>query len=518
MTGSSSRFGEALQGAIDQASRTDTPDIPAEHKAGLLRELLAFYRKHRATIDHAVDGAAALSGSPDGRSEVERLEGALRQDISRVDGEAARALLRRAELQPVVSSAQAEGVVAVSVGVSLGLSVLLIGAAAGADALINVDDDRVYVRGFGVVDAGLDVFAGIGLNIGIWQAMPTIDQKTYIGGLLIDVPLGPAVIRIMAVREGSGMWSSPSEFRLLGFTIAINYGVGAGLMVYRGPQYTLGVGPRRAALTVCNCTDGTDPCQPGTSSVAQNVSSKLLCTLENTSEKTITIAPGSTLTLTLPEFFSSSDASAIQVTAPSNWTSPTWNNRALTLEYSGSSTLAWTDPLNITLANVNPSQATPLDGKLTVRIPDAEVQGATIDKPGVVAAANLTLVPAIKYATISWTATVPDFTLDAGYPSSGTNDAAASQDTQKTVCVLAEVTASNNKIWELGYQFYVDDTTKQPYFRACWYEQGTFVNYGTTLFAPNFMVLTSSNQVSTAYFDNVQGNPNTMQITVKLNS
>jgi hypothetical protein len=518
MKAGSSRFGDALQGAIDRALQAETPDIPAEHKAELLREMQEFHRKHRATIDLAVDGAVALAGSPEGRSQVERLEGSLRRDIARVDGEPARALLRRAELQPVVGSAQAEGVVAVSVGVSLGLSIVLIGAAAGADALINVNDDHVYVRGFGVADVGLDLFAGIGLNIGIWQAMPAIDQKTYIGGLLIDVPLGPAVIRVMAVREGPGMWSSPSDFRLLGFTIAINYGVGAGVMVYRGPQYTLGIAPRRASLTVCNCTDGTDPCKPGTSSVAQNVSSKLLCTLENTSEKTITIAPGSTLTLTMPQFFTSSDVSAIQVTPPSNWTSQGWDNRSLTLAYSGSSSLDWTDALNITLANVKPSQADPLDGEVSVRIPDAEVQGATIDKPGVVAAANLTLVPAIKYATISWTATFPNFTLDAGQPSSGTNVTAVSQDSQNTVVMLTEVTDSNNKPWELGYQFYIDDTTQQPYFRACWYEQGTFVKYGTTLFAPNFMVLTSSNQASTAYYDNVQGNPNTMQITVKLNS
>src|ERR1044071_8807752 len=200
------RVGQELQSAIDRSLREEMPELPAEHKARLLHELLAFYRKNQATIDLAVEGARQLACSAHGAAQIARLESMLRGGIAQVDSDAVRGLLRGTELQPFVASAQAQGVAAVSVGVSLGLSLLLIGGAAGADAIVKLDDNKVFARGFGVVDVGLDVFAGIGLNIGVWQTLPIVDQKTYIGGLLLDIPGTP--IRIMAVREGSGLWAN----------------------------------------------------------------------------------------------------------------------------------------------------------------------------------------------------------------------------------------------------------------------------------------------------------------------
>lgn len=516
-----SRFGEALQSAIDKALEQDTPDIPAEHKARMFQELLDFYRAKQATIDLAIDGAVKLSASSWGASQVGRLEGTMRKDIAQVDGEVARGVLRSAELQPFVEAAQAQGVAAVSAGVSLGFDAL-VGVAAGLDALLRLDNDTMILRGWGIVDLGPDLFAGIGLNLGIWPALPTTDKKSYIGGLLLDVPLGPAipvVIRIMVVQEGPGTKSSPSDFTLLGFTFAISAGKGGGLMVYRGVQYALAMPSRRAKLTVCNCTDGTNPCKPGTSSVPQNAVSTLVCTLENTSGKTITVASGGEMTIRMPSYFSSSDASSIQVKPPSGWISEGWNTNTVTLQYTGSSTLQWTDPLSITLMNVKPSKSSPTDGKVTVRIPDAEVPDATIDIPGVSAEASLTLVPSIKYATISkWTADFPNFKLIDGYPTSGTNVPATSQDDQNAVVPLTKVVDSNGKTWDLGYQFYVDDTTKQPCFRACWYQENTIPRNGSTLYGPNFVVLTTTGQDSTAYYSNVIDAPNYIKIiSVALN-
>lgn len=503
-----SGLGDALQSAIERVSGAQGAELRELH------ELRDFYRRHRAAIERAVEGLRALAETP----AAERLADALRRDPAQVDAEAARGLLRGPALEPAVGSAQAEGLAGVGVGIALGLD-LVIGGAAGAEVVVKLDDNSVLLRGYGVLAAGLDVFAGIGLTLGLYQTLPAVDTQNYTGGLLVDLPLGPGALRVMAVREGSGLWTDPSDFKLLGFIIGFYLGVGGGVMLYRGPQLTLALPSRRAMLTVCNCTDGTDPCQPGTSSIAQNVASVLDFTLENTSGKTITIAVGDEMTVDLPRYFTSDDASKIAVAPPKDWTSEGWNGTTLTMAYAGSSALAWdTGSIQFTLTNARPSQPDPLEGRVRVEIPDAVVDGSVLDKDGFVASATLTLVPWIKYATISvWSAGFPDFTLVDGQPTGGTDLTVPSLEDENAVAALTVVTDANGNDWELGYQFYLDPTTEAPYFRACWYEQGTFVKYDKTLFAPNFMVLSSSAQQSTAYYQNIQGNPNTIQITVTLN-
>ena len=522
MTMTTSRFSEVIQRTLDRRLSEETLDIPAEYKQQMIRELREFYQRYQATIDLAIEGALALSDPAADTLQIDLLEDSLRQDPMGFDSGPAHALLYGDALQPMVASAQAQGLLGVSVGLSLGISLLLVGGAAGADVLIKLDDNKIYVRGFAVADVGLDLFAGIGLNIGIWQALPTIDKKVYIGGLLLDIPLEeiglPIAIRIMLVREGPGFWSSPSDFKLLGFTFAINYGAGVGLMAFRGVEYLLGIPPKRAQLTVSNCTDSTNPCQPGTSSIAQNVSSTLVFTLKNTSGQTITIANGDSMLITMPSFFSVTDLNDIDVTPPTDWVSNGFTTSLLTLQYNGASTLSWTT-LVITLNNAKPSQSSPIEGTVNVTIPNAVVQNPTINQPGVVATASLTLVPSISYATISqWTLTHPDFPLVSGYTDSGTNVSVNSQDNRNVVVTLSEVTDSKGAIWILGYQFYVDSTTNDPRFRACWQKKDVFSRDGVTFFAPNFTKLTTESQTSTAFYGNVEGNTDYIEIQVALNS
>lgn len=514
-----SQFGEAFERTINKAMTEETPDLPAEHKAKLLGDLLDFYRKHQVTTDLAVESALKLADSPEGAAGAERMAESLRSSAE-PDGEAMYELVRSPAVQPVMTSAQAEGVAGVSVGISLGLS-LIVGAAAGGDALVNTYDNSACFRGWGIVGAGLDVFIGLGLNVGIWQTLPVLDRKTYLAGFVIDVPVGtyPAAVRFMSVMTGPAFDADHSEFELVGYTLAINVGRGAGFLYYRGVEFAAAIPPRRAQLAVCNCTDGSNPCKPGTSSIGQNISSILDFSLDNTSGKPITIAPDDQMIISMPSYFSSSDLAAIKVTPPSNWSSLGWGTaNNLTLVYKGSNTLSWNDSLTFALASAKPSLPSPTQGKVTVKIPDAKVEGATLDKDGIVASASLTLVPSVQYALISyWTAIHPDFTLVSGSTDSGKNVAATSTPNPNDVTTLGQVMNSAGEVWNLGYQFYVDSSL-QPCFRACWYQDGKFVQYGKTLYAQNVIPVTSSAGLSIAYYGNNQGNPNTLTITVQLTS
>ncbi|MEM9553296.1 MAG: hypothetical protein AAGC60_03495 [Acidobacteriota bacterium] len=517
------RFATALQTAIERSVNDETSELTLEQREAMGKGLLEFYAENPEPMERAAQALATLVKEKRSEAFAEQVDGALRTNRG-IDASRVRSALHGGDLQPVAESVAAEGITALSIGLALPqLDLVVPGGTVGIDALWVPSTNQVFGRGYAQASVGLDASIGIGLSLGLWKEVPTLDRVSYTGGWFIDVDLifygVPYVfLRVTALGVGDKFLTKPGDLTFVGAMLTINGGFGLGFELYRGIEVLIGLPSLRSSLTVTNCTDGTDPCSPGTSSIAQDVESTMVCKLENTSGKTIEIAPGDEMNLWVPRYFTDDDAAGITVDPPSSdWEVGEWDQRKMVMTYNGSDTLDWTGTLKTTLSTATASQDSPTKGYFKTTIPNAVVDGGTLEKTGVAATAKVELVPSILYATIStWNIEVPDFTVPENEPTSGSDVSINTQSSSSTVVELTEVQDSDDNTWILGYQFYIDDTTGNPYFRACWSKQGAIQIYGKTLYGPNWSDLSQGEATSVATYGNVTNGSDYITITVSL--
>lgn len=250
----------------------------------------------------------------------------------------------------------------------------------------------------------------IGLNVGLWLDQPTADKVSFLRGNVVDIPIRkvkPAVIRFMVLQEGTSLTAKRSEFTTIGYSVGVLKGPGPGFGLYRRIQYLLGVPPVRVRLTISNITDGDN--QPGTSSIAGGFPSVLQLSLKNASNQIITVPPASTMKINMPAFFSVASLSN-SLTAPphDNWAVGSWGSDSkMILTYTGTDTYDWQGDtsLVVTISNLKTEATTPPEGKIVIKIPQANPVNPVVKrKNGVTGQNQLTLIPFIAEATItSWT-------------------------------------------------------------------------------------------------------------------
>ncbi len=513
-------FDDAIKRVSAQEQNQEIPEnlqeafhgkVPSQEKlVELSRE---YYRKHQSTIDLAIEGALKVLDDPELEHQIRH-----QQDTFTPGGKPsentinlATQVLESQELQKARNEAASSGLFGLGFGFSAGAS-LLLGLGAGGDVLWAPETNNCYLRGWGIFSLGLDASISAGLNIGIWEKLPEVDQSNTTGWVvdLFPMPMGyPVGIRFMTVME-----KVDGEYQVSGYTIELGAGIGGGFAYYWGIQYVWPIPSKRMKLKVKNVA-----MNPSTTYVVQNEVAEIQGTLTNTSGVGIIIHPNDEMTIRMPSYYSNSEVADMAVNLP-GWSAATADKQTLTITYQGSSNYTWPAGsnlvFNVTNVCTDSCSSKPKGSNVTVRIPQAVVPAAVVDRPGAVGSSALTLQPLTISGTADWNMSIDSsvFQMVQFAPTSGTGVPLTLMESADDFRSVSSVMTkgSTTEYWYLGYQFYTNDSGK-VIFNAAWYYAGDTPDPS---YLGSKISLNSLRTTSTAYYEDDKRSDNFISMDVDI--
>ena len=483
---------EAFQNSLNQAAALDqqgvippdTHDLFPDHHQPTHVELIQasrdFYNEHHVVMDRAIKGVLNFLNSPEGAARMKALEASLNASDEEALSTQITELMNSGALD-VQSATEAQALTGFGIGVSAGVSAV-IGLLAGADIVFESDDVIFRTWTGGSFKGGLSVSAG--LEMSFWVTTPL---SGFIGGWLHDVYLlstSGYFFRIMYIKQrASG--STNSEFGGMSFQFPFGFGFPIRDLFGKDLKLTAGWAGKQnaqartkaATLTVINKTTGTN-------TIAVNQTVVLTATLTNTSGKTVSLGPGSTIQIRMPNYFTSADISKMSTSL----TNFTFTNDGTYLTLTSNTTLNWANNTDIVLGigNVHSSN-TPVSGQqATPGFVTIQINAPSLSDP-IVATAAFNLVWAASQSTLTWQTNVVSPMKLNGLPS---GSQVANAQPGNTVAPLTTATdTSTGDVWTLGYIYnYNTSGANQgiPQIAAAWSKQGA-PQVGSNVIVGNFL-------------------------------
>ena len=468
-------------------------DVPSCEE--LAREFLEFYREHGEAIDAAIQSGRNFLDSPGGVARGQALQASLESpDSELLSTDLASGILNSEEFGLLGDTNRLQGLQAIGVGASAGLSIRKIGGLAGLEIVIDTDNPSVQPRLWAGVTFIESSSVNYGLEISVWFNNKPL--KGTIMGLVLDVyiPLesNPIYfyIRVLYIRErpqeGASFISSAVTIQFpwgAVSTLKKSLNVGA-FVAYQWAQDRT----KRASLDVVNESDG------GTT-IAVEENTTLKVTFKNTSVYDYGLEAESTLTFNMPEYFTDEDIAAMSIDA-SKWSFAADGGK-LVLTAKEYITWASNSTLTFEITNVSSSK-TPISGAQSFPGNISASLQSTATKLPITATTAFDLVWSSSQATLTWSAKVNSeyFVFTDGAPSSGTTTANAVPGSIVQTLTTAIAQDGSDEVWVLGYIYNYNTATKdiQPQVMAVWWKQGAVQIVGKTLFEGNVVTPYSSNQ------------------------
>ncbi|HVZ39685.1 MAG TPA: hypothetical protein VHI13_10445 [Candidatus Kapabacteria bacterium] len=427
------------------------------------------YRRNQAAIDAALLGASDLLSKEEGVAKVKALHASLDGgEPNATSLELLQGLQTSPEFDDLRATAENSDLQAVGIGLSAGVAVIA-GAFAGIEGLIdwqhNLETNWRYWYGFSLEVA---LTANIGVQFSFWNQMP---QSGAITGWFIDlwVDWAPkpyfSFIRYMYVkqREPGG-----TDLSYAASTIQIPVGValpaiGAGLC-FIGKQKAW-TRKDRASLTVTS---------NGLAQITAGLSTTLDFTLENTAGTNLSLNRGATMTINLPNFFSSTEVESMQIPAPPNdWTVTSNDGSKIVMTLGEDKNWVAGDTITFTIDDVETTSTETESGTVYVRI-DTNVSHTL----PIVPSTDFGIVQQVVTANMVWSI---DLNTSDGFTMIGATNGtyAATAGTTDTPVEVSSASNSDGSTWSFGFifNFTEDNGNEVPEYCAIMWKQNASTNF-----------------------------------------
>ncbi|MRH87472.1 hypothetical protein GFY24_08380 [Nocardia sp. SYP-A9097] len=458
MPGTNHILDKAFKDALARAASLDKQGIPPADtgelfpqrtptNVELVQASAAFYHKHQAVMDKAVNDVVEFLDSPDGVAYVKALEGSFDSAApNALSTEIASEILHNGEFD--LASSHPQGLRGFGVGVSAGVSAV-VGLLAGADVVFDFKDEtQVHGRVWkgGSLKGGLSVSAG--LELSFWVEKPVTGA---IAGWLLDLYVQTKYIIVLFVRfmyinqraEGS------TELDFSGVSLQFPLGIGLPIRHSKGTDGVVAIFAatqtafdrnKRATLQVVNKTTNVP-------TIAVKEIADLVVTLRNTSGHDVALSSGAAMTINMPSYFTDDDVSAMNIDYP-GWTFTDVKSK-LTLTLSKNSTWASNTDMSLVITNVKSSNQPPAGqqsypGKVKVGLNDISFTAP------IATVADFSLVWANSQAKLDWHA---DVTTDFKLTGNGSGSLTTYAQPGTTVVQLTTAVDKSGTSWVLGYIF-----------------------------------------------------------------
>ena len=470
-------FKEALQEAakLDQQHVLQDDDFEfftgqARTNVQLVKECVAFYDQHQVVIDAALAGAVKFTRTPAGIAHVRALAASFESSGSNaLSIELASKILHSEEFDFAKHRDNMEALQGVGIGISAGAAIPQAGVLAGADVVFGTD---VVARAWAGVHGESDPSTGsidLGLELSFLTNMPT---DGVITGSLIDFywpysefPL-IVFVRLMLIKQ---KLTKEGDFIPIGLLVQLPLGLNwqpqqqVEVKTYFARQWATKPKPQFATLSI-------SPSQVLSKGPAVNLSVKLT----NTSTQDVTLRKGDTITLTMPDYFQSSEVATMKVDGLPGW-NLTQSGKKLTMTLNNPDPWVWANqatipaPAGFSITNVKtsyvpsgPSEIGIFNVWLTYR--DSKIP--------VVKNAELDVVTKISTGKITnWSVDLGSATdfewADDKQPHSGANVPIQSAPNAQVQKLTQVKQISTGVVWTLGFIYDAD-----PWFSAAGYRGG----------------------------------------------